>query len=104
MLPSKGIISGLMFTDEQIVSRILLKLFRHGKWGGAHTSFENLKKGWSNRDLGKEGLRRIDKLVKELVKEGLILTKPTHYGVQVGLNPRYSQEILQKIKQFFPEA
>ena len=47
----KGIISVLMFSDDEIKARILLKLAKRGKWGGAHTSFDNLKKGWSVRDL-----------------------------------------------------
>ena len=102
MLPFKGIISGLMFSDEQIASRILLKLFKHGKWGGSHTSFENLKKGWNNRDLGKEGLRKVDKIGKELIKEGLIMSKPTSYGMEVSLNPRLTEDIMDRIRKFYP--
>jgi len=60
MLTFKGIISLLMFSDEEIVARILLKLDKRGKWGGAHTSFENLKSGWNIRDLGKDGLKRVE--------------------------------------------
>lgn len=93
-----------MPTDDQLKALILHKLFMKRCWGGKHTDFENLKKGVKIQELGKEGLRRIDKLAKELIREGFILTKPAHYGLQVSLNPRLSQEILQKVKQFFPEV
>lgn len=90
-----------MLTDEQLEALILYKLFNRRCWGGKHTSFENLKKGIKISDLGKEGLKRVDRACKELIRGGLILTKPTHYGLEVSLNPRMSDEILAKVKKFF---
>ena len=99
----KGIISVLMFSDDEIKARILLKLAKRGKWGGAHTSFDNLKKGWSVRDLGKEGMKRVQKITKDLRKDGFVLSKPTHYGLEVSLNSERSAEIEQIIRRFYPK-
>jgi hypothetical protein len=91
-----------MFSDEEIAARILLKLAKRGKWGGAHTSFENLKSGWSIRDLGKDGLERVKRVGKELIKKGFILSKITSYRLEVSLNPKLSKEIEDEIKKFYP--
>jgi len=90
-----------MLSDEQLQALILHKLFNRRCWGGKHTSFENLKKGIKISDLGKEGLKRVDRARKELIRGGLILTKPTQYGLEVSMNPRMSNEIVLKIKKFF---
>jgi len=92
-----------MLTDEQIKAAILFKLYKRGNWGGSHTAFENLKKGFKENDLGKRGLKRVDDAAKELVKEGLIIAKPTYYGLQVSLNPRLNQTITAIIGKYFPE-
>ena len=67
---------------------ILKKLKRRGKWGHAHTSFDNLTSGIPKhlRGLAKE-------VAEELIKEGLLLIKPTSYGLEVSLNPRKKDEI-----------
>lgn len=92
-----------MFSDDEIKARIILKLHRHGKWGASHTSFENLKKGFNMRDLGKDGAKRIDKIGKEMVKVGLIMSHPTSYGKEVSLNPRFSQELIAMMKKIFSD-
>jgi len=71
--------------------------------GGSHTAFDNLKKGFKAKELGKGGLKRVDDMGKKLIREGLLLAKPTHYGLQVSLNPRQSQAIRAIIIRFFPE-
>jgi len=71
--------------------------------GGSHTAFDNLKKGFKAKELGKGGLKRVDDMGKKLIREGLLLAKPTHYGLQVSLNPRQSQSIRAIIIRFFPE-
>jgi hypothetical protein len=90
-----------MLSDGHLQALILYKLFNRRCWGGKHTSFENLKKGIKASDLGKEGLKRVDRAGKEFIREGLILTKPTHYGLEVSLNSKMSNEIVVKIKSFF---
>ncbi len=90
-----------MFSDEDVEVRILLKLHKRGKWGAAHTSLDNIKKGWNIRDLDKEGLKKVDKSTKEMIRKGLILSKPTSYGLEISLNPRFSQEIKALLQKYF---
>lgn len=92
-----------MLSDEEIKARIMYKLYRHGKWGGSHTSFENLKKGFTQRDTGKHGSKMVDKMGNELIKEGLVLSKPTGYGLEVSLNPGMKEEILKFIKNLLDQ-
>lgn len=92
-----------MITDEQIKAAILLKLYKRGNWGGSHTAFDNLKKGFKEKELGKGGLKRVNHMGRELIRKGLFLAKPTRYGLQVSLNPRQRQAIRTIITRFFPE-
>lgn len=93
-----------MLSDDEIKAGILFKLHRRGNWGASHTAFDNLKKGWKEADLGKHSLKRVDKLTKDLINRGLIIPKPTHYGLQVSLNPRESRQIMELMRRFFPEV
>ena len=77
-----------MLSDDQIKATLLFKLHKRGNWGASHTAFDNLKKGWKREDLGKHGLKRMEKLARELIRQGLIVFKPTSYGPQVSLNPK----------------
>jgi len=93
-----------MLSDDQISATILLKLHKRGNWGASHTAFDNIKKGFKAEDLGREGSRRTDKLAKDLIRRGLILPKPTHYGLQVSLNPKESQAIIAFMRKFFTDV
>jgi len=93
-----------MFSDEQIKAAILFKLYKRGNWGGSHTAFENLRKGFKDSDLGKGGLKRVEKMARELVRAGLIIPKPTSYGLQVSLNPRQNEAIIAIMRRYFPEV
>ncbi len=83
-----------MFSEDEVRATILFKLHKRGNWGASHTAFENLQKGFKDSDLGKHGAKRIDKLGRELIRQGWIIPKPTSYGLQIDLNPRESQAIL----------
>ena len=77
------------FSDkDKIKATILYHLRRKKVIGGMHTHFDTLKKGFPSH-LGKN----VEKFAKELIKEGLIITKPTSYGLQVSLNQRRLKEI-----------
>ncbi len=93
-----------MLSNEEIKATILFKLHKRGNWGGSHTAFDNLKEGFKDEDMGKEGAKIVDKLAKELIRQGLIIIKPTHYGLQVSLNPREHYTIISFMKRFFPEV
>jgi len=78
----------MAFTDEKIRATILYHLRRKKVIGGVHTPFDTLKKGFPSH-LGKD----IDKIAKQLIKEGFIITKPAFYGLQVSLNKEKIKEI-----------
>lgn len=93
-----------MLSDDQVKATILFKLHKRGNWGASHTAFDNLKKGFKDEDLGKYAAKRVDEMARELVRQGWIITKPTHYGHQVSLNPREHESIIAFMKRFFPEV
>ena len=91
-------------SDAYIRASILYRLYKQGKWGGSHTDFENLKKGFSPRQLGKRGAKRVEKLAEELIKEGYMVAKITSYGYHVSLNPRKSADIQKIVEKFAAES
>jgi hypothetical protein len=102
-LDSESTESELMLSDDQIRALVLFKLHKRGNWGASHTAFDNLKKGFSDSDLGKHTAKRVDKLAKELVRRGWIVTKPTHYGEQVSLNPRQHEAIITFMRMYISD-
>ena len=82
-------------TDEEIKSHILFKLHWKRYWGGRHTAIESVKKGIPKHLSGKY----ID-MAKELIKEGFLLSKPTSYGLQISLNPKLREEIIDRAERF----
>jgi hypothetical protein len=93
-----------MPSDDQIKAMILFKLYKRGNWGATDTAFDDLRKGFKESELGKGGFKRVEKIAKELVRAGLIITKPTSYGLQVSLNPRQHEIIIAIMKRHFPEV
>ena len=93
-----------MLSDDEIRASILFKLYKRGNWGGSHTAFENLRKGFKDSELGKGGLKRVEKMAREIMRAGLIIPKPTSYGLQVSLNPRQNDTVIAIMKRYFPEV
>lgn len=83
-------------TDEEIKADILHKLTRKRMWGGKHTSFENIMKGYDPKLR-----KRIKKLSKKLIRDNLIISHPTSYGLQISLNPREFSTIMRIVEKFF---
>lgn len=77
---------------EKVKSMILYKLIRRRCWEGKHTAFANLPKG-----KPKHLAMKIKKSGEELIRMGLLLQKPTSYGVQISLNPKFREEIIKII-------
>jgi hypothetical protein len=100
----ESIKSELMLSDDEIKATLLLKLHKRGNWGACHTAFENLHKGFKEAALGKHGKKRIEKIGKDLIRQGWIISKPTSYGMQIALNPRENQAITTFMRQFFQET
>jgi len=74
--------------DGNVRATILYHLRRKKMIGGAHTHFDTLTKGFPTH-LGKD----VKKIAKSLIRDGLIITKPTSYGLQVSLNKNRIVEI-----------
>jgi hypothetical protein len=77
---------------NDVSKAILRKLFYDNRIGAKHISLENLKTGFPSHLKGD-----IDKELKKLVKENLILHHPTSYGPQYALNPQRLKEIIDII-------
>jgi hypothetical protein len=83
------------FSDEENIKATLLYHLRRKKViGGVHIPIDTLRRGFPSH-LGKD----IDKIAKELIRQGYIITKLTSYGLQVSLNKEKLQEIEAFIKK-----
>ena len=87
-----------MPAKEQMKAWILNKMKRKRFIGGSHTDIKNLRRG-APPDL----YNQIDDIIKELVKENMIIIKITEYGKQVSLNPRLMKEVNEFIQKFYTE-
>jgi len=82
--------------DRLIIKKFIVrKLYRKRMWLHKHTNINNLPKGLSNQlRVSKE----IKKAVEELLKEQILLSKPTQYGLEVSLNSKKIREIEKYIE------
>ena len=82
--------------EERLVIKkfIVRKLYRKRMWLHKHTNIHNLPKGMSNE---LRVSREVKNAVEELLKKQILLSKPTHYGLEVSLNPKKIREIEQLI-------
>jgi len=83
--------------DERLIIKkfMIRKLYRKRMWLHKHTNINNLPKGLSN-DLRVS--REVKNAVEELLKEQIFLSKPTHYGLEVSLNPKKIREIEELVR------
>ena len=82
-------------TEEEMKGKILDKLLRKGKIEHSHTDIVNLYKGFPGHLKG-----RAKDMIKELVREGILILKPTHYGQHVSINLEKSKEVIRLIEEF----
>jgi hypothetical protein len=75
---------------NSIKNFILRKLVRHRMWMHKHTSIHNLPKGLPDYLRSKKDVKDV---IKDLLKEELLLSKPTNYGLEVSLNINKKKEI-----------
>ncbi len=72
----------LISTKKMIVTRMV-----HNKnWNKSHTAVQTVLKHFKDQ-------RTADKAIKELIKEGLVVPKPTSYGKEISLNIKKIAEI-----------
>ncbi len=86
--------------DTKIIKRIIIEsLITPPRWGGKHTELRNIKKGFpSNVTSSNKGKKLIDKAIKELIHDGLLLCKKSTQELHVSLNPKMKKEIMEFIK------
>lgn len=77
-----------MADQINIRTALLRKLAKHGYWGGRHTAFDNLHKGFPKHLAGK-----VKEVANELIKQNFLIPKPTSYGLHVSLNLGMKDEI-----------
>jgi len=85
----------MTLTKLETKAKILNKLARRDIFGAKHTSFDYISSGFP-----KHLVKEAKEVGKELIKEGLILSKPTHYGLEVSLNPRRASAIKLMIQKY----
>ena len=73
---------------RRIARRILQRLDGMGKWGGYHTAFDHLARGFAGNDRA-----LAFEVGEELVSAGLLSEKPSVGQRHVSLNPRKAGEI-----------
>ncbi len=76
--------------EEDIKRFILRKLVRHRIWMHKHTSIHNLPKGLPDYLRSRKEVRKV---IDQLLKNNLLISKPTNYGLEVSLNIQKKKEI-----------
>lgn len=78
------------------IKRFILKKFvRRRMWMHKHTSIHNLPKGLPDRLRSQKIVKEV---IEDLLKQGFLLSKPTHYGLEVSLNIKKKKEIEEFIE------
>ena len=81
---------------KKIKLHILKKLFDQRCWMHKHFSINNILQGLPPHARDS---RIIKKAVDELISNGWLLSKPTHYGLELSLNISKKKEIEDYIKK-----
>jgi hypothetical protein len=85
--------------ERRVARRILQRLNGMGKWGGYHTDFKHLARGFAGND------RKLAEAVGEaLLEAGLLAEKPSVGQRHVFLNPRRAGDIHAFIERGEPPA
>lgn len=84
------------FTKDEIKKRIIIKLVRWRKWGGAHT--ENILKGLPSHLRGHKLTKQV---LKELEKGKWIIPIKKTGEIHYSLNPEKVNEILQFYEKYY---
>jgi hypothetical protein len=76
--------------EDDVRRFILRKLARHRIWMHKHTSIHNLQKGLPDYLRSRKEVRKV---IDEMLKQRLLLSKPTNYGLEVSLDIEKKREI-----------
>ena len=78
----------MKLSSFEIKRHLLRKMTRHNWWGGKHTAYDDLTKGFP-----KELYKEVRNEINNLIKQGIIIEKSTGYGLHVSLNVEMKPEI-----------
>ena len=78
---------------RRVMRRILQRLDGMGKWGGYHTAFDHVARGFAGNER-----QLANEVGEELVAAGLLATKPSVGQRHVFLNPRRAGDIRRLIE------
>ena len=81
---------------ERLKLHILKKLFNQRCWMNKHFSINNIPQGLPSHARDS---KMIKKAVDELIMTGWLLSKPTHYGLELSLNTEKKKEIEEYIEK-----
>lgn len=81
---------------NKIKGLILIKLMNRNMWMHKHTNINNIPKGL---DPKLKQSKEMKKAINDLIKKGWLITKPTHYGLEVSLNIKKKKEIEEFIEK-----
>lgn len=83
---------------QEVLAAVLLnRLFMRGKWKAAHMPLDKLQRGVPGHLRGDA-----KDVMKELIRENWVMSKPTSYGTEVSLNTKFRNEILSFIDEHLP--
>jgi len=85
-----------MGEEEKLKATILFKLIRKRKWGGSHMPLDRVKRLVPSHLRG-----NAEEIIRDLIREGLALVKPTHYGEELSLNPNQAEAVYSIVKKYF---
>ena len=80
---------------KEVRAQIIRTLVQWGKWGGAHT--EHILRGLPKHLRGAKVTKRA---IKQLVKDGWLLSAVKTSEIHYALNPRKSQEIMEFYERY----
>ena len=80
----------MTFNENDIKIRIIRKLVKWNKWGGAHT--ENILKGLPSHLVGEKITKKV---LKELVRDKWLLMAIKTGEIHYSLNPDKTKDILE---------
>lgn len=81
---------------KHIKIHILKKLFDMRCWMAKHTNIHNMQKGLPGHARDS---KIISNIVSDLIKAGWVLSKPTHYGLELSLNIEKKKDIETYLEQ-----
>jgi len=73
---------------RRIERKIIRTMYSQNKWGSNHMLTKNLESGFPKHEI-----KKVKVVIMELIKEGILVVKPTLHGKAVSLNSKKKEKI-----------